>query len=82
MSQRAIKFFGEFVIEHINPLPYPEHGDEAERLRNECLAEAKKQGISEAEIVEDLTQDLTSEFIDQLGDRVDEEIARLAAKGD
>jgi len=47
-------------------MPYPEHLAEARRLAKECIADAKKQGISKKELDEDLLKDLVSELKDRL----------------
>ena len=46
MSNRAIQFLNDWVNEHVKPIPYPAHLAEARRLAKECVADAKKQGIS------------------------------------
>ena len=82
MSQRAIDFLNRWTTEHVNAVPYPGHSEEAQRLAKECIAEAKKAGISEEELEGDLTQDLVSELEDRLETRADEEIARQANRDD
>jgi hypothetical protein len=62
MSHRAIQFLNHWVTEHVNAIPYPEHLVEAQHLAVECVADAKKEGISEQELEEDLGQDLVSEL--------------------
>jgi hypothetical protein len=68
--------------EHLNALPYPDHLAEAQRLARKCVADAEGAGISEEELEEDLGQDLVSELRDRLGARADEEVTRLAGKGE
>jgi hypothetical protein len=80
MSNRAIQFLNHWVTEHVNTMPYPEHLAEAQRLADECVADAKKAGISEQELEEDLGQDLVSELRDRLNARADDEVTRLASR--
>jgi predicted DNA-binding protein (UPF0278 family) len=44
----------------------PEHFAEAERLANTCVADAKEAGISEAEIEQELAQDIVSALRERL----------------
>ena len=54
MSNRAIQFLNHWATEHVSAMPYPEHLAEARWLAKECMADAKKQGISKKELEEDL----------------------------
>jgi hypothetical protein len=60
VDKRANKFFESWVSKHLKPTPMPEHFAEAERLANTCVADAKEAGISEAEIEQELAQDIVS----------------------
>src|SRR5215471_12772347 len=60
------RLLNHWATEHINAMPYPEHLAEARRLAKECIADAKKQGISKKELDEDLLKDLVSELKDRL----------------
>src|SRR5262245_6483251 len=82
MSNRAIQFLNDWVNEHVKPIPYPAHLAEARRLAKECVADAKKQGISKKELEEDLGQGLVSELKDALDTRADEEVKRMANGND
>ena len=82
MSNRAIQFLNDWVNEHVKAIPYPEHLAEARRLAKECVADAKKQGMSKKELEEDLGQGLVSELKDALDTRADEEVKRLANRND
>jgi hypothetical protein len=82
MSNRAIQFLNHWATEHVNAIPYPEHLAEAQRLAKECVADAKEAGISEQELEEDLGQDLVSELQDRLQARADDEVTRLASRGE
>ena len=80
MSNRAVQFLNNWVIEHVNAIPYPEHLAEARQLAKECVADAR--GISKKELEEDLGRDLVSELKDRLDARADEEVRRLANRND
>lgn len=82
MSNRGVQFLNHWIIEHVNAMPYPEHLAEAQQLAEECVADAKKEGISKKELEEDLGQDLVSELKDRVGARADEEVRRLANRND
>jgi hypothetical protein len=81
MSNRALSFFNEWATEHVNAKPYSEHEVEAKLLAKECIADAEKDGITERELEEALTQDVISELRGRLGARADEEVTRMVKKG-
>ena len=82
MSNRAVQFLNHWVAEHVNAIPYPAHLAEAQRLAKECVADAKKQGISKKQLEDDLGQGLVSELKDALDTRANEEVKRMANRND
>ena len=53
MSNRVMQFLTDWATEHVNAIPCPEHLAEAQQLAEECVADAKKLGISKKELEED-----------------------------
>ena len=83
MSEPAIEFVEEWVSERINAQDYPPGGDNsrAEALASACLAAAKAEGISQADM-DDAFEDLTAFIAGEIEEANNREVARLAAKDD
>jgi hypothetical protein len=83
MSERALAFAEEWVNENIHATGYEPEGDTsaASALAQQCLAEAKADGISEAEMKEAI-DDLTQFMAGQIKLVNDNEVDRLASKDD
>jgi hypothetical protein len=77
MSKRAVEFFEAWVLEHVNPVQFREHTAEASRLTDLCIEDARKVGIAQAEIEEELYQNLYDELRDRMDARTTEAEIRL-----
>ncbi len=75
MSKRAIEFLEAWVLEHVNPVQFREHTAEASRLTELCIEDARKVGIAQAEIEEELHQNIYDELRDRMDARTTEEMA-------
>ena len=79
MTTRAIEIFNGWCGENINPLPFPEHNQAAQKLALEFGEDAKRAGLTGSDLKsleeEFLGQDLVSEIKDRLDSRTNEEIA-------
>ena len=73
MSKRAIEFLEAWVMEHVNPVQFREHTAEASRLTELCIEDARKVGIAQAEIEEELYQNIYD--WDRMDARTTEEMA-------
>ena len=83
MSERALAFVEEWVNENIHATGYEPEGDTsaASALAQKCVADAKADGITEAEIKEAI-DDLTQFMAGQIVLVNDNETDRSAAKDD
>ncbi len=83
MSERAIAFVEEFVSENIHAEGYEPEGDhsQAEAFAAQCLASAKAEGITDAEM-KDAFEDLTQFMAAAIKTANDDEVDRLASKDD
>jgi hypothetical protein len=83
MSERALAFVEEFVDENIRAEGYEPEGDSsrAASFAGQCVALAKAEGITEAELKESF-DDLTRFMAAAIKEANDNEVHRLASKDD
>lgn len=81
MSERALAFVEEWTADHIHAVAPAPAGDnsQAKALALQCLADAKAQGISEAEISESI-DDLTAFMAGAITEAGEREVHRLSEK--
>ena len=82
MSKRGVRFVEGWVSENVHPTAYVLDDDslEARQYAVQCLAAAEAEGISKKEIEEDLGN-IVAYMTGAINSQIDEEVARLAAKG-
>jgi hypothetical protein len=83
MSERAIAFVEEWVSENIHATGYEPEGDadQAAAFAAQCLASAKAEGITDAEM-KDAFEDVNQFMAAAIKTANDDEVARLASKDD